>query len=131
MTSGIPMAPSGSCGSNRSVSPWKNVGRHPPSSPSHTVSVLPLIHQRGGWTTPGQASRGCSPRREIPLRGWPTDHIVPTPRVSVSALAAVPMEVEVGALVGCSCAIKPNPSGVRDHGLTEQLLAGPPDTPDH
>ena len=100
----------------------RSVG-HPSFSASHTASVLPLILQRGGWTTPGQASRGCSPRREIPLRCWPTDHIVPTPRVSAPALPAVPMSVEVGALIGCLGAIRANPSGVRDHGFTEQLPA--------
>ena len=87
------------------------VGRHPPSSASHGASVLLLIHLRDGWTTPGQASRGCSPGREIPLRCWPTDHIVPTPRVLVSALPAVPAEVEVGALVGPPVAITGEPAG--------------------
>ena len=36
----------------------------------------------------------------------------------------IQMEVEVGALVGCSGAIKANPSGVRYHGLTSYVCSG-------
>lgn len=85
----------------------RSVGILPPSA-SHTASVL---------AADPPARRLDHPQTGQPrVLAAPRNPFVPTPRVLVYALSAVPAEVEVGALVGCSCPIKPNPSVVRDHG---------------
>ena len=84
--------------------------------------MLPLIHLRGGSTTPGQASRGCSPGREIPFALLAKRHVASTPRVSVSALPAFPVEVEWGCSSVARAPSSRTRQEVRDHGLTEQLL---------
>ena len=98
----------------------RSVG-HPPSSASHTTSVLPLIHQRGGGSPRTGAAEGALRAAKSLCAAWPTGHIVPITTGLGLRSARFPMEVEVGALVGCLSAIKANPSGVRDHGFTEQL----------
>ena len=92
-----------------------------PQRSSHIASVSLLSHQRSGWTTPGQASRACSPAaKPLYTAGEPTisfrhhgSHL--------HSLPPVPIEVEGGIFVGCLVGIEDNSTGGRAHGLTEQL----------
>ena len=107
--------------SNCSVSPWTN-GR--------SASSL----QRKPYCV-GVAADPPARRLDQPRTGQP--RVLAVPRNPFALLANRPHRSDttglglrfarcpdgggVGALVGCSGAIKANPSGVRDHGFTEQL----------
>ena len=76
----------GAC--NQAIGGW--LGSPHGRRSSHIASVSPLSHQCSGWTTPRTGQPRVLASREIPLHGWRTDHIVPTPRVSSPLSAPSP-----------------------------------------
>ena len=82
------------------------------------VTVEPPVRRPD--TSPDRPAEGARQPRS-PLRGLRTDHIVPTLRVSSPLFPAVLIEVEGAARRRLSPPSRANPSGIRDHALTEQL----------